>query len=228
MVRRRFGCDRNPSAVPASWTAIRDAIYNSGSPLTYDQLTPTQLSDWGVKAWYDCDEWGLCFETNTLGLISLEPATTPTIPVPAPAGLIARRRASMGRFDRSIQRHLVVLQSSFQYDDRMENYGSAFCDQLKKGCGSTALEGIVRRKNGYCTCRPADIHICGQWTDRRFSVSGDGVPPQHSTHFLMFGCRQWAFVMEVGHELELIGIFSTSSVCGTFRWALQRNATIQC
>ena len=67
-----------PSSQPSSWSAIRDAIYNSGSPLTYDQLTPTQLSDWGVQAWYDCDEWGLCFETNTLGLISLEPATTPT------------------------------------------------------------------------------------------------------------------------------------------------------
>lgn len=38
--------------------AIRAAIYNSASPLLYSQLTDQQRSDWGLLAWYDCDEWG--------------------------------------------------------------------------------------------------------------------------------------------------------------------------
>lgn len=37
---------------------IRMAIYNSGSPLLYSQLTDQQRSDWGLISWYDCDEWG--------------------------------------------------------------------------------------------------------------------------------------------------------------------------
>jgi hypothetical protein len=44
-----------PPVNPSSWTAIRDA-YGIGT--TYEDLTSTQITDWGVLSWYDCDEWG--------------------------------------------------------------------------------------------------------------------------------------------------------------------------
>lgn len=45
-----------PAAV--TWSDIRDAIYNGRNVLSYDDLTPSQKTDWGVAAWHDMDGGG--------------------------------------------------------------------------------------------------------------------------------------------------------------------------
>lgn len=41
---------------PTLFATIRDTIRNGGTPLSYEDLTAQQKSDWGVTIWCDCDE----------------------------------------------------------------------------------------------------------------------------------------------------------------------------
>ena len=54
----RLAAFGKPPSVPGSWTAIRNAIWNSGSPLQYSDLSEAQKTDWGLVSWHDFADHG--------------------------------------------------------------------------------------------------------------------------------------------------------------------------
>lgn len=72
----------------SSINTIRDVLYNSGSPLSYSQLTASQISDFGVQCWYDCDEWGPQLRDKHSGLVLTGTGYDSDYPTPAPSGLV--------------------------------------------------------------------------------------------------------------------------------------------
>lgn len=68
-----------PSA-PLDWTATRNAIRNGGTPLTYDNLTTEQKSQWGLTCWYDCDEYEPAMRDKHSDALHLTGAGIPRIP----------------------------------------------------------------------------------------------------------------------------------------------------
>lgn len=87
-----------PASVP-TWSTVRDAMT---AELTYADLTPTQISDWGVAAWYDCDEWGpqLRDKHSDNHLTGANYSTD--YPVPAVPALLAAPTHEYGTFSKEL------------------------------------------------------------------------------------------------------------------------------
>ncbi|TXH13530.1 MAG: hypothetical protein E6R03_11120 [Hyphomicrobiaceae bacterium] len=88
-----------PASVPSSWSSLRDAIYNGGDVLTYDDLTTAQRADWGIVAWYDCNEWGPSLRDRHAGLHAIGKNLDADYPLPAYPALDAEPARHYGTFD---------------------------------------------------------------------------------------------------------------------------------
>lgn len=175
------------------FNTIRDTIRNGGNPLTYEQLTAQQKADWGITAWYDCDDWGKTLVDKHAANDLAGTGFDTDMPRPQATALLMAPAREYGHFNGTDQYFRRLSTSEFQVNGhvpafwiafvRPESYSesryifSKFSDTLDKREWAIALTTDAR---GYFA-----VSSDGTFATQKAVSSSAGSVPLNADSFLM-------------------------------------------